>query len=167
MNPFAAKTLTAIETFIPKFYALLGDVVADKMELEEREGRGELTHRSDFQRLDDLRLFARQIRDGIEGGEGTDPRLAALIGNPEMQALPMRQIGIVTLELLRDRLRAELAAPVDTGPWPRQFRYRAKVGKHRHDGRLLKAGDVVELTEAQADGWRDKFEPVADESVPA
>jgi hypothetical protein len=30
----------------------------------------------------------------------------------------------------------------------------------------LKVGDVVDLTETQAEAWRDKFVPVAEESVP-
>jgi hypothetical protein len=168
MNPFAAKTLAAIEEeWLPAFYALLGVILADKMELEEHEARGEIADRTDFQRLDDLRLFTRQVRDGMERTEGTNPRLAALLQHPDIQALPMRQIGIVTLESLRDRLRAELAAPVDTGPWPRPFRYIAKHGKHRHDGRLLKIGDVVDLNESQAEAWRDKFVPVAEESASA
>lgn len=101
---------------VPKSYVLVGDVTADKMALEEREARGAIADRIDFRRLDDLRPFAMQIRDGIEGREGTNPRLAALLQHPEMQTIPMRRIGVVTLESLRDRLCAELAAPVDTGP---------------------------------------------------
>jgi hypothetical protein len=171
MTPFerqeAEHTLAVIETVVPKLYALLGDVTAEEMDLKERDARCELNDRTDFQRLDDLRLLAMQIRDGIEAfREGTDARLAALLQHPDIQALPMRQIGIVTLESLRDWLQAKLAQPIDTSPWPRPFRYIAKVGKHRHDGRLLKVGDVVDLTETQAEAWRDKFVPVAEESVP-
>jgi hypothetical protein len=170
MTPFerqeAEHTLAVIDKVLPQFRELLGDVTAEEIDLKERDARCELNDRTDFQRLDDLRLFARQVREGIERFEGTDARLAALLQHPDIRALPIRQIGIVTLESLRDWLQAKLAAPVDTSPWPRPFRYIAKVGKHRHDGRLLKVGDVVDLTESQAESWRDKFVPVAEESVP-
>lgn len=39
--------------------------------------------------------------------------------------------------------------------------YVLKPGKqHRHNGENLKPGDVVELTDAQAEAFKDKFDPV-------
>jgi hypothetical protein len=87
----------------------------------------------------------------------TDPRLGAFLGGP----------GIRALERLVARcdevMAAELARRATV--WPAKFAYCGEPGRAEMDGRLLRVGDVVTLTEAQADAWADRFSRVTEDET--
>ena len=87
----------------------------------------------------------------------TDPRLGAFLGGP----------GILALERLVARCDEVTAAEVArrSTVWPAKFVYVGEPGRAEIDGRLLRVGDVVELTEGQADAWADRFSRVVDEET--
>lgn len=71
-------------------------------------------------------------------------------------------IGIVALDRLiadcREVIEHETSRPPMT--WPAQFEYCGLPGRAELEGRLLRVGDRVMLTESQATAWADRFRPV-------
>jgi hypothetical protein len=80
----------------------------------------------------------------------TDSRLVRLIGQP----------GLTELQRASVRLRAhretEAAKPVLS--WPRPFRYTGLLHQHTMDGRSLRPGETVMLSQQQASAFADRFE---------
>lgn len=107
------------------------------------------------QRVQDARADLTYVNHGVDHySTPTNPRLAARRGLPGLAELDRT---IVRLQEKHDREAARLAVE-----WPRAFTFAGRYGDHLHsDGRLLRPGDVVELTEVQAESWGDRFEPVA------
>ncbi len=104
-------------------------------------------------RIEDLHSDILAVRVGVEPETGvTCDSLRALRGLP----------GIDELEQMREQLQQRIAelAKREATTWPRPFRY---IGpRHRHDlgGRYARPGEVIELTETQASGFAERFEPV-------
>ena len=113
------------------------------------------------------RVAARQdltlLNHGVTRTDGvTHPELTGLIGHPGFSQV---QRWMVRLDTLIEQARQREAAQAD-GPVLRPFRYTGRAGRHdAGDGHYLEPGDVVELTEAQATNFADRFEPVAAEPV--
>jgi hypothetical protein len=61
-----------------------------------------------------------------------------------------------------DALAAVAARQAATYPAPHRFKGR---NPHVINGRVLKVGEVVELTEAQAASWADRFERIEQEQA--
>jgi hypothetical protein len=99
----------------------------------------------------------------VQPGDGTDARLDELVRRPEVTRLHLRAPGILALTRLQESLRAEQNAEAarqrDRAGWPRPFRL-LEGKRHALGERDLLPGEVIELTEAQAAAFADKFEPV-------
>lgn len=46
--------------------------------------------------------------------------------------------------------------------WPAPFRYTGPPGAMRFENRRLRRGEVVNLTRAQYDAWKDRFESLTE-----
>jgi hypothetical protein len=103
-------------------------------------------HKNDS--LDCLRHDIRALRDGVSNGAHS-PTVALRHGRPGLRELD-------ALIAYFDQLTRELTREPQV--WPRSFRYVGPAGKAEHEGRLLKPGDVVQLTRAQVESWADRFE---------
>lgn len=94
---------------------------------------------------------------GFDGMVGiTNPRLAERRGLPGLAELDRL---LARLDRLREKV-VERDEKRRTEVWPRKFAYTGRSGDAEWHGRNLQPGDVVELTEAQAKSWRDRFTPV-------
>ncbi|HVL69277.1 MAG TPA: hypothetical protein VM364_18615 [Vicinamibacterales bacterium] len=111
----------------------------------------ETTNSHDEARAHAMRGDLRLLEDGVsESSPISDERLNEFVGLP----------GLIETRRWLERLRVarEEAVARESVSWPRSFRL--KDGKsHYSAGRRYKAGDVVELTETQAEAFADKFEP--------
>ena len=108
----------------------------------------------------DLDEVPALLEAGLTKHDGlTFAELAAFVGLPGLRAT---RHAIARLEAEIARLRAHLAR------WPtpettHRYRYVGGEWKHTHAGRTLRRGEVVELNEAQAAAFADRFEAVIEE----
>jgi hypothetical protein len=90
----------------------------------------------------------------VKVGEGVIPELRLLVGQPGLKETERK---LAKLLETREKVLAEMNFDPDARA---MYRLKENVGKHVHNGRKLKPGDVIELSAAQAKGMSDKFEPV-------
>ena len=125
---------------------------------ESREERSERMARAQAveRECEKLEHSLAQLENGANWNAGICfPELELLAGKP----------GLRKLRIEKGRLEREVAELRDLeAKWAngaRQFRYRGRSGRYRHDdGRYLEPGDVVELTRNRAYNLRDMFEAI-------
>ena len=84
-----------------------------------------------------------------------DPSLRLFASGPGIEAIEQ------FIKWCDDALKA--VAGRQSATWPAPHRFKGARGPHVVNGRVLKVGEVVELTEAQAEAWADRFERVEEE----
>jgi hypothetical protein len=110
-------------------------------------------------RWNDLVLAIQQLTRGISLNDGMANRLVEA-------NLHAPLLGIEHLERVLVHWKAERAAAVAevaaafTGTRP--YRRKDSPGKYHQNGRVVKPGEVVMLTQQQAKAFADKFEPVTE-----
>lgn len=108
-------------------------------------------------RIEDLQADIRAIRSGIEPETGlTSGTLDTLRGLP----------GLDELDGMAERLAARIAAVEvrQNTTWPRSFRYVGPRLRHHLGKRYAKPGEIVALTEQQAEAFAERFEAVEQEA---
>jgi hypothetical protein len=103
----------------------------------------------------DLEVSLAQLRNGITDRDGVIPELATFISRPGLDQI---ERSLAKLRAERDEWSARIGVDPDASAGS----FRLTTGKHFHSGRMMKAGEVVELTHRQAVAWADKFERVAE-----
>lgn len=85
----------------------------------------------------------------------SDRRLEAFVGGP----------GLNVVNLWIEKYQALIAeeTALRRTTWPRDFRYSGRPGAMHFEGRRLRVGEVVSLTRAQFEAWRDRFSPLDSE----
>jgi hypothetical protein len=163
------RTIEYARTQLARFEALQGEFEAARPVFTDAH-RMLTDHDRLLLRTSDRNL--RQVREGADAAEPTDPALGDLIRDPAVQALRLRRPCIATITALIEQLGQQAAGePQQHRPQAGRYRLRTEVqihprakpapaGPHIHEGRLVLPGEEVLLTEAQAQAWADKFDPV-------
>ena len=157
---------SALASFVELRDELFGELEPRVMAVEEG-GRASFFAEKEIKHL---RETIVQIEQGTGAEQGTwDRRLDALLLSEAVLRLRLVAPGIATITRLRDQLRREEQAAreaEEAKKMPRRYRYVGPVGRAQFDGRVLRPGDVVSLSAAQAEAWRDRFEPVKEAETP-
>lgn len=82
----------------------------------------------------------------------SDRRLEQFVGGP----------GLNVINLWIEKYQALIAEETSRREttWPAPFRYSGRPGAMHFEGRRLRRGEVVSLTRAQYEAWRDRFSPL-------
>jgi hypothetical protein len=123
------------------------DAIAGKLYTRKPDGLNDRFAEDEGERAAaDLKtLDAGNWRDGF-----WDARLRPFVGGPSRAAL--RHLVAACDKVLAQHRSRQAAA------WPAAYRFTGSRGTHVVDGVVMKPGDVVTLTEAQAEAWADRFE---------
>lgn len=102
----------------------------------------------------DYREAIAQLERGALPTEGVLPEISPVVGLPGLRAT-RENIAALRAEL------QEYRAQIDVDPDAvAPYRLRPDVGTHQQDGRIVQAGQIVQLTARQYRAWSEKFEPV-------
>lgn len=106
----------------------------------------------------DRETTLQQLQHGVSSQDG--------VWFPEALAPIMDKPGIVrTRARIEDLQRERDDINAFHKRWPARdgrFQYTGRPYKHVHDNRRLETGDIIELTQSQAESWRDRFVPVSE-----